>query len=170
MIMGAPGSGKSTLAFAMSGKLGLPIIHMDHFYYAPDWVQRPDDETTRMVLSAIEAPEWIFEGNHSRTAPARMEKADLVVFIDFPTWLVLIRVIWRAVRDYGKTRPDHPPGCKESVDLAFWGDTLRWNRLGRPKRLRMLAEAHARGIETAHLTSPAAVKAFLDRLPEERTN
>ena len=69
MIVGGPGVGKSTLAQLLSAKLNLPIIHMDHFFWASNWVQRDKDEVTQLARVAAAGPRWIFEGTHARTWP-----------------------------------------------------------------------------------------------------
>lgn len=41
MIIGQPASGKSTLARQMGDLTGLPVFHIDHIHWKPEWVARP---------------------------------------------------------------------------------------------------------------------------------
>lgn len=40
MIFGRPGGGKSTSANQLSKELGLPIYHLDKYFYVENWVER----------------------------------------------------------------------------------------------------------------------------------
>ncbi len=119
MIYGGSGSGKSTLARDIGKITGLPVVHIDPMYFRAGWVQRPNSETTKLILAAVATQQWVFDGNHHSTFPERIARADTVIFLDFPTWLRLWRVISRTLRYRGKTRPDMAPGCPERFDAEF---------------------------------------------------
>jgi adenylate kinase family enzyme len=44
MIFGIPGSGKSTFAAKLSQQLGLPLFHLDKYFFTRDWQERDYDE------------------------------------------------------------------------------------------------------------------------------
>ena len=115
MIVGQPGSGKSTLARRLGEASGLPVIHIDRIHWQPGWVERSKAEKTRLCLEAEAGERWVFEGGHSRTWPSRVARADLLVWLDRPLGLRLWRVIWRAVTQLGRTRPDMADGCPERL-------------------------------------------------------
>ena len=123
MIYGGSGSGKSTLARKIGEISGLPVVHIDPMYYRKGWVQRPKSETTQLVLAATATEKWVFDGNHHCTFDARIAGADMVIFLDFPTWLRLWRVVLRTLRFRGKTRPDMTPGCPERFNREF---IIKW--------------------------------------------
>ena len=83
-----------------------------------------------------------------------------MIFLDFPRWLCLSRVIRRTVRSM--RRDTQAPGCPDKVDLEF----LRWiwnfPTSTRPRVVAAIAE-HGKHAEQVVLTSPREVRAFLDR-------
>jgi adenylate kinase family enzyme len=163
MIIGGAGSGKSTLARQIGERLGLPVIHVDPMYWKPGWVMRAPEETTELALRAIEGEEWIFEGNHTATIPARLARADTLIFLDIGTLRRLWRVLGRVIRNYGQTRPDMAEGCPERFDWPFLKWVVGYRRNGRIKALKLLTEAPPH-IRVFHLRSPAEVKDFLASL------
>lgn len=169
MIIGQPGAGKSTLARALGARSGLPVVHIDHIHWQAGWVERPAAEKTRMCR-AVEAQErWIFEGGHSATWANRMARADLLVWIDLPVGLRLRRVLWRTLRDYGRTRPDLPEGCPEGFGtetLPFWRFVWRTRHSARNRILR-LCEMRPEGKELVHLQNQRQIDAFLRRFEGE---
>ena len=64
--------------------------------------------------------EWIMDGNYGRTMDTRLQRADNVIFLDYPTRISLYRAIKRAIRDYGKTRPEMGEGCNERCNIEFF--------------------------------------------------
>lgn len=134
MIIGPSGSGKSTLARALGAKLGLPVIHMDPFYFKPGWDQRPRAETDAMAVAAAQGEAWVFEGNNSSTFDARAARADLIVVLYLGRWRCFWRVIRRTLRYYGRSRPDMAPDCPEHFDKAFLIDwVLNYDTHSLPK-------------------------------------
>jgi adenylate kinase family enzyme len=160
MIVGCGGSGKSTLARRLAEKTGLPIIHIDQIYWTPGWVNRSREETRRMVGEPTQGSEWIFEGNNASSFDLRIAKADTVIFLDFPTWLCLFRVLKRIIGHYGRDRPDKADGCLEGLDWKFLKWIVVYRKNHRWEVLELLDNAPDT-ITKHHLTSPAAARALL---------
>lgn len=164
MIIGGAGSGKSTLARRIGEKTGLPVIHIDPMYWKAGWVPRPQKETTRLALKATQGETWVFEGNHTATMPARLARADTLIFLDIGTTRRLWRVMRRIVRYYGQTRPDMAEGCPERFDWAFIKWVAGYRRNGRIRAFEVIRSVPPH-IRVFHLRSPAEVRAFLDNIP-----
>jgi adenylate kinase family enzyme len=70
---------------------------------------------------------WLIEGNYGSTLAPRLERADTVIYLDFPIRLCLARLIRRIATHRGQSRPDMPEGCPERFDLAFFWYVINWN-------------------------------------------
>ena len=119
MVTGPSGSGKSTLARKLSGRLNLPVIHGDHFYYDAGWAEKSGAETVALFNRAADGARWIIDGNNSASMAYRAERADLIVYLDIGRTKRLARTFWRSLRYFSRTRPDMPDGCHERLDWAF---------------------------------------------------
>ena len=166
MIIGGSGSGKSTLARSVGERLNLPVVHMDALFWEPNWVMASEDVFLSRVEQAIAQRAWVMDGNYSRTWPNRIRRADTLIFLDYPGWLRLLRVLSRTVRGYGRTRPDMAPNCPERFDLGFiFGWVLQYRRNGRPKALALMDDdGPARRLKRVHLRNRRQVRAFLEAL------
>ncbi|UVI32745.1 DNA topology modulation protein [Paenibacillus spongiae] len=122
IMIGSGGSGKSTLARQVGSILGLPVYHLDAYYYKSGWVPTPKEEWDEFLRRLIAKNEWIVDGNYGRTVQLRMDAADVIIFFDLPRWLTTYRVIKRRIQYHGRTRPDLNEGCPERLDWAF----LKW--------------------------------------------
>lgn len=132
-ILGCSGSGKSTLARKLGAALDLPVVHMDQHYFSPGWVE-PDHDDWRTTVAALCAEDqWVMDGNYSKTHDVRLPRADLIIFLDFPTWLCVWRVLKRYWTYKGRTRPDLAPGCSEKLDFQFLNYVLTFRRKRAPK-------------------------------------
>jgi adenylate kinase family enzyme len=146
LVIGSGGSGKTTLATQLGARLGIPVIHLDSHYWHSGWVPTPADEWTREVQRLVDEPAWIMDGNYGGTMDMRLAAADTVIFLDLPRVVCLWRIVKRAVRYWGRTRPDLAPGCPETLSWEFvvwvWTYPDR-RRPGILKRLRELDRARA---------------------------
>ncbi|WP_133571667.1 hypothetical protein [Maritalea mobilis] len=86
-ILGCSGSGKSTLARKLGAALDLPVVHMDQHYFSPGWVEPDHDDWRTTVATLCAEDKWVMDGNYSKTHDIRLPRADLIIFLDFPTWL-----------------------------------------------------------------------------------
>jgi adenylate kinase family enzyme len=161
LIIGPCGSGKSTLARKLGLMLNLPVFHMDQLNWQPGWVESSKDEI-RTKLGAITATDsWLIDGNYGGTLAERLERADTVVYLDFPIWLCVTRMLRRVWTWRGQTRPDMTEGCPERFDLGFLFYLLQWNSGPRPR-----TEAQLKGHEgkIIRLHNPEALDRWMDSI------
>ena len=165
MILGCAGSSKSTLARRLGERLGLPVVHMDNLFWEPGWVEAKDAVFKARVTTAIEGDAWVTDGNYiTRTFPLRLPRADMVIFLHKPRWLLIQRVLWRSLSQWGRTRSDLAEGCPEKVDWPFFIWIWNFDRMTRPRIERAIAE-QAPHLTPVHLSGDAEVAAFLGGLP-----
>lgn len=131
MVMGCSGGGKSSLAIRLSKISGLRLIHMDKFYYHPNWMMCNKDDIIKNVLKVIEGDGWVFDGNHSSTHDVRAQKSQMIIWVDIARWRCIYNVILRSWHYRGQTRPDMAEGCNEQLTWDFikfiWNFKYRGN-------------------------------------------
>ena len=170
MIIGSSGSGKSTLAKKLGKITKLPVIHIDKIYWKSGWVLRSADETIEMIESAAKAEQWIFDGNNTTSFECRISRADTLIFLDFPTYLCMYRVIMRLVKfKMGQPREDMAEGCPERFDWNFI-KLLKWiynyKRTGRWASALKFYNEVPDNISKYHFKNKKSVDCFLHRMTE----
>ena len=166
LIIGSGGAGKSTLARRLGELTGIPVIHLDAHYWLPGWVVTPKEEWAGKVDALLQGDRWIMDGNFGSTLKQRLPRADTVIYLDYPSWLCLWRVLRRRVQYHGRTRPDIGPGCPESIDAEFIQWVINFPRNTRPKLLNLLAE-HAQHAQIIIHKSPAETRRLLEMAAEK---
>jgi len=91
VVVGATGCGKSTMA----KRLGLEYIELDALYWKPNWVIPNDEEFRTKVEAATQAPDWVLAGNYGVTRDIVWSRAEAVIWLDYPFFLVLGRLLRR---------------------------------------------------------------------------
>lgn len=119
LIIGNGGAGKTTLSLKLQSTLGLDVIHLDQHYWKPYWTEPDKQEWTKTVSELVEKERWIMDGNYGGTMNVRIEKADTIIYLNYPTIVCLSRVIKRIVSNWGKVRYEMPEGCTERFDQKF---------------------------------------------------
>lgn len=138
MVLGCCGAGKSTLSKKLGEITGLPVIHLDQYYWKPNWTESEAQEWSSIVTDLAERPQWIIDGNYGGTIDIRIEKADTIIYLDYSTMQCLWRITKRILKYKGKVRPDMPDGCRERFDLAFYHYVATYNLIRRKKMLKKL--------------------------------
>ncbi len=156
LVIGSPGAGKSTLAHALAGQTGLPLHHLDRMHWLPGWVERDRDEGRAELAEVLAGERWIIDGNYGSLLPMRLERADTVIWLDYPTRLCLWRVLKRWWQYRGKSRPDMTDGCPERLDPEFLLYVLAFRSNWRARNAQALDRFDGQVIR---LRSPAATKA-----------
>ena len=123
-VIGYSGSGKSTIADILGQKLNRPVLHLDRVNFLPGWQERDRRESCRIAEDFMAYnSRWVIDGNYSFMAQqARLEAADMILFLKFNRFACL----WRAAKRYMKykntTRPSMAENCPEKLDMEF----VRW--------------------------------------------
>lgn len=136
--MGCSGSGKSTLAKKLASKTGLPLLHLDQFFFQPHWVEPSKAEWEKTVTELANRKQWVMDGNYSGTMAIRAEQTDMIIYLDRPMWLCLFRVLRRIWRYYGQTRPDLAADCPERWSWQFLHYVISHPVRRRPMMLKRL--------------------------------
>lgn len=140
MVIGCCGAGKSTFSRKLHAITKLPLIHLDQAYWKAGWEETPKSTWAQKVHELAERPQWIIDGNYGGSMDIRLAKADTIIFLQYPTWLCMSRVLKRTLRHWGKTRPDMPEGCPERFDWQFLHYVLNFNRTRVPQILERLSK------------------------------
>ena len=161
MVIGPCGAGKSTASGTLAETLNLRLIHLDKLHWSAGWVEGDRDELHARLDPIMAQDRWIIDGNYKGSMDVRLERADTVVYLDYPIPLCFWRAVKRVWKFHGKSRPDMTEGCPERFDLEFFLYIINWNRDVRPKTEALLAQTQTPILRFKH---PKALKAWLDTL------
>jgi adenylate kinase family enzyme len=139
-------------------------MHLDVLYWRPGW-QEPDTAGFRQrTAAAIAGDAWICEGNYRETFDIRLPRADIVIILEAPRWLRLMRVMRRVI--ISTRGPDLPEGCPEHWDwkhlMVIWCfDRVTWPQI---EAARL---AYGRNVPVIRLRSRREVTKFLASLRQD---
>ena len=159
-VIGAGGAGKTRLVCALGQALDLPVVHLDLHYYGPGWLPLPPTEWVDRQRQLAAAERWVMDGNYASTLAIRLQRADMVVFLDLPPLLCAWRILRRWAVGHLRPAADLPPGLRPTVDRRFLGYVLTFRDRRRAALVAQLA-AWDRGGTIVHLSSARAVREFL---------
>ena len=98
LVVGVTGAGKSTLAQALSGRLDLPYHEMDALYFSgPGWAvnERFAEDVSRLTVG----PGWVIDSlGYPEVRDLLWDRADTVIWLDYPKRIVIPRVLRRSVQ------------------------------------------------------------------------
>ena len=163
IMIGCGGAGKSKLARHLGEKTGIPVVHLDHIWWAPgNWQHMDRENFDKQLMTEMEKPRWILDGNFNRTLEARLQKCDTVIYLDLPRVACLTSWLGRVIKNWGTARPDMAEGCCEWFDpeMAKW--IWNFNKQNRKRYLELLKNAD--GKQVYIFRNRRAVKKFLANL------
>jgi len=138
MVIGCCGAGKSTFSKKLSFFTKLDLIHLDQYYWKPNWEETDKLAWSNLVKDLTGKSRWIMDGNYGGTMDIRIEKADTIIYLDCSTIKCLWRITKRILKYHGRVRPDMPEGCKERFDLNFYHYVATYNLVRRKSILEKL--------------------------------
>ena len=169
LVIGMAGAGKSTLSRALSARTGLPVIHLDVYYWKPGWVRPSESEWREKQRNLLTGPAWIADGNDPETLDLRLERADTVILLETPWWICAGRAFLRGLR---KPVGEMPVGCADSATRRL-GDEWRLvglifsHRGSEVEHARAMISEYGRDVVVRRIASKREARSFLDALTQQ---
>lgn len=170
VVVGTSGSGKTTLAAQLARKFKIPHIEVDALNWAASWVSADADTLRKRVTQATSIEDWVIDGNYKEVRDLLWARATMVVWLDYPQWLVVSRVIRRTIRRIITKENLWDSGNRETWRMAFLSrDSIIWWSLTTYKRRKrdypiLFAKSEYAHIEKVRLCSPKATQRWLDEV------
>lgn len=168
-VTGTSGSGKTTFAARLAGVLGVPHIELDALSWGPNWTEVPNEVFLPRVEQATAAPAWVLDGNYSRAKSIYWPRVHTSIFLDYPRWLVMWRVITRTLRRT-LTREELWQGNRERLSNALFSkeSIIRWSWNTYTRRRAQVAAAEQdpanAGVRFMRFKSPRNAEEFIQSL------
>jgi adenylate kinase family enzyme len=154
LVAGSTGSGKTTLAKALAARFGMPRFELDALRHGPGWVNRPEFEADVRRFSA--GDRWVTEDQyHTVLGDLLWQRADTVVWLDWPRRVVMTRVVRRSVAR-AVTRTELWNGNRESWRGWLSADHPVWWAWSQFERKRHTVLEYARKHPDVHLVRVAS--------------
>lgn len=155
------------LAAELAHRLRIPHIELDALFWEPDWVEAEPDVFRDRVTLAVSTEAWVADGNYSRARDLVWTRAETIVWLDYPLWLVLWRTFRRSIRRIASHEDFWSSGNRETVRNTFFSkDSLLLWQLShhRPRRRRYaeLLSPHGTQVHVVRLRSPDELDAWLN--------
>lgn len=168
-VVGATGSGKTHLARELAERLKLPHYELDSLRHDPTGADLPNSDFIQSIATLADEDAWIIDGHYRDVREMIWRRADMVVWLNLPLWLVAFRLVRRfgrkrlPPRQGSATSGEKLAGQSKPVATASWGHRL--GRLARTLRERReygrLLRGRYPGLSLVELRSPAATRAWL---------
>ena len=130
-IIGGSGTGKTTLSENLSKDLEIPVYHIDGIHHLENWKIRDKNERDKIILDIVKKDKWIIDGTYHSTLRERLEKSDLIIYLDYSTIAQVKGAIGRFIKYHGKEKTEIP-GCKEQMTFKFFMFVVKWRKNKRP--------------------------------------
>jgi hypothetical protein len=140
---------------------------MDALFWGPDWSPAEDPEFFDRLEIALKAPDWVLDGNYTRSMPIKWAEVDIVIWLDYSFPRTVLQALKRAFSRI-VTQEELWPGTgnRESLQKLLSSDSiLLWTISTYGRRKKQIAgyteDSAYSHIHFHHLRSPAKAKRFL---------
>lgn len=149
IILGGSGSGKSTLANRIGLHTNYPVYHLDNLLLNKDWSQKEKSGWLTICKNKFLSKDiGVVDGNYSFILEERIQWADLIIYIDVPTYVQVYNIFKRMIgvnlgleKRYGAF-----DDRKEKIDFKFFTWVLFWNRGHRKNMIEKLKSTQGKKV------------------------
>ena len=168
-VVGTSGSGKTTLARQISQRLAIPHVELDALHWEPNWTEVPDEVMRDRVTIALSCNTWVVDGNYSVVRDIVWGKADTLVWLDYPFWVIMKQLLWRTFWR-SVTQEEVCNGNRETLQKALFSrdSILLWALQTYQKRRReypiLFQKPEYAHLEVLCMRSPKSTQDWLSSL------
>jgi adenylate kinase family enzyme len=169
-VVGTSCSGKTTIAKKISKLQKMEHFEMDALHWLPDWQESPTDILRQRVQQALIGDSWVIDGNYSKVRDIIWSRADTVVWLDYPFWLVFSRLLRRGIKRVVTKEELWGSGNRETWRTLFIGsDSMMWWVIKTYRKRKreypiLFAQAEYSHLEIIHLHSQKETDNWLETL------
>ena len=160
LVLGSSGSGKSTVTRKLGELLDVEAIHLDSYFWQPNWTATPPEEWDEVLRNLLRRDRWVMDGNYPDSLDLRLAYVDAIVFLDLNRLVCLWRCVGRYLKHRGQNRPELAPGCYEKIDWDFLKWIWNYPRNVKPKVLAVLQD-HSNEKQVFRLKNNREIANFL---------
>ncbi len=167
-VIGTSGSGKSTFSKQLAESLSIPYIEMDKHFWKPNWTESSDEEFFASLTPELAQPQWVLDGNYSRTQALKWKNVDTIIWLDYSFPRTFSQAMKRAIhRIVTQEEFWEGTGNTETFRQTFMSkeSILLWTitsyRKVRQRYLALKQDPNYAHIKFIHLTSPQETQVFL---------
>ena len=167
-VVGSTGSGKTTFARMLAARLDIPHVELDSLHWQPNWVAAPKAVFHERIRAALSVEQWVVDGNYSAARAIVWERANVIVWLDYPLRLILYRLAKRTFKRV-VFRQELWNGNREGLGKTFSRDSIFWWALTTYDRKRqefpaLFAQPQYADLVIIHLQSSKACQQWLKNL------
>jgi len=144
VVFGTSGSGKTTFAASLSNRLAIPAIEIDSLHWGPNWTPASKQTLRDRLMHVTAGQAWVIDGNYSAVRDIVWQRADTLIWLDYPMSTTFVRVLCRTFRRWW-TNEQLWAGNRERLSVQFFSrdslflwvvQTWRKHRRDYPRLLR----------------------------------
>jgi adenylate kinase family enzyme len=176
-VVGNSGSGKSTCAKKIAEILGVPHIELDAIHHLEHWEPISPEKFHGLLVDITAQPGWVIDGNYRAVVQYGpvWERADTVVWLDFPRRVVMKQIIFRSMRRFF-FRQELWNGNRETLrNLLSWDpqkSVIRWAWTQpseyRSRYINAMTSSEFSHINFIRLQSHVQLRTWLNKIVSEK--
>lgn len=112
IIIGSPGSGKTYCSKKISEITNIPVYHLDDFYWDKNWIEKEHSEWMKIQRELLSCNKYIIDGNYLNSLEMRINKSDLIIYMDKKMIVCLKGFIKRTIKNFLGIDIDLPQNIK----------------------------------------------------------
>jgi adenylate kinase family enzyme len=171
VVVGSTSSGKSTLAKGLANKIGADFIELDALHWEPNWIEAADEIFRERAEAATSSEAWIVAGNYHVVRDIIWPKAQVILWLDYPFYIVFWRLLKRTIRRSvlkEKLFSDNVENFRTHLklwsdeSLFYWLFKTHWRR--KREYPTLFAEAQHAHLNVFRFKHPAEAERWLDEV------
>lgn len=160
LICGISGAGKTTLAKKLAQQFGYEAIYLDTYLWKENWTISSNEELFKILDVKTAGVCWILEGALLKVVRRYISQVDIVIWRRPKRHTAILRILKRAILNFGQVREEFAPGCNERIDLEFLKWVWNYPKSKDPELMKIFKESGVQVLEVSNNNSSKIFELF----------